>query len=258
MPSENTARAIVLKTRPHGESDLLVFALTEERGLMNCVAKGALKSRRRFAGCFEPFNLLEVKYFQKETSSFARIDSATILDAHAGIREDLARITSGAVVVELAYLMEAPGPGASELFALVGDTLLALDTSDAPMDLMVVYVMRLMKLAGYMVPASACATCGLGLTLGPAYYRGGFGLYCPKCASGGLRLSQGSLAFIRQAGAAEGKMAARLRLTPAMRDEMVEFIRGYAAHAASREIKSLSAKSFALIAPTRRLAPKSP
>lgn len=48
--SEVLTPAVVLRTRELRESDLIVVALTPGRGKLDCVARGARKSRRRFPG----------------------------------------------------------------------------------------------------------------------------------------------------------------------------------------------------------------
>ncbi len=48
--------AIILRTFPFGESDIIVRALTKERGKLSCIAKYARKSKKRFFGSIEIFD----------------------------------------------------------------------------------------------------------------------------------------------------------------------------------------------------------
>src|SRR5512146_1463988 len=113
MSLEITTKAIVAGALLYGDSDLVVSFLTEEHGLLKGFAKGARKSRKRFAGCFEPFTLLKLQCKVKEQGMLARIETADILDAHLGLRDDLGRIGAGAQVLELAAILEAPGAGSA-------------------------------------------------------------------------------------------------------------------------------------------------
>ena len=54
-----TTSAIVLDSEAWGESDCLVRLLTPEQGRMITFAKGALRSRKRFAGMFELGQVIE-------------------------------------------------------------------------------------------------------------------------------------------------------------------------------------------------------
>jgi DNA repair protein RecO (recombination protein O) len=54
-------RALVLRRRDAGESDRALTLLTEERGLVEVVAKGARKVGSRLAGCSEPLAVCELE-----------------------------------------------------------------------------------------------------------------------------------------------------------------------------------------------------
>ena len=75
MSLEITTKAIVAGALPYGDSDLVVSFLTEEHGLLKGFAKGARKSQKRFAGCFEPFTLLRIQCKVKEQGMLARIET---------------------------------------------------------------------------------------------------------------------------------------------------------------------------------------
>ena len=53
-------KAIVLRSEAAGESDRRVILLTPGQGRVSALAKGALKSLKRFAGLFDRFELLSV------------------------------------------------------------------------------------------------------------------------------------------------------------------------------------------------------
>ncbi len=50
--SEDWTPAVVLRTRPLREADLIVVLLTPGRGKIDCIARGARRSRKRFPGGF--------------------------------------------------------------------------------------------------------------------------------------------------------------------------------------------------------------
>ena len=53
--------AIIMRVKELGEADVLVTFLTPERGQLKGVAKGARRSRRRFANCLETFSLVSLE-----------------------------------------------------------------------------------------------------------------------------------------------------------------------------------------------------
>jgi len=61
-----TADALVLRTYKLGEADRIVVFLTRDRGKKRGVAKGARRTRSRFAGALEPLTEVQVAYFEKQ------------------------------------------------------------------------------------------------------------------------------------------------------------------------------------------------
>ena len=60
MRLSHVTPAIVLRTRPFGESDKIVSFLTENFGKITGIAKGAMRSRKRFVNSLEPFSLVNL------------------------------------------------------------------------------------------------------------------------------------------------------------------------------------------------------
>ena len=63
--SRLTCIAVVLRTRPYGESDLIVDLFTESHGRTSVIAKGALRSKKRYMGVLELGHILKVDYLIK-------------------------------------------------------------------------------------------------------------------------------------------------------------------------------------------------
>jgi DNA repair protein RecO (recombination protein O) len=234
-------KAIVLNSLSYSDSDLIVTFLSPEQGIIKGMAKGARKSRKRFAGCFEPFNLLSLEIFIKESGGLARVDSADILDARYGIREDLARINAGALMLELVSALEAPGAGASEVFGLLDTALKTLEGSPDPAGLAAVYAIKYLKLSGYKMPLESCSKCGCSILDKEAVYPGGHDLLCLHCAGrmGGVSISRGGLAFMRRADSIEPAKIGRLRLAPSARRECFLLLRRFIEAVAGKRLKSL-------------------
>ena len=240
MPGIVKTRAIVTKTTRHGESDLVVSFLTEEHGLVKGYARGAVKSKKRFAGCFEPFTLLSVTLRFKASAGLAGIDSADILDAHYGIREDLDRINAGDVMLRFASMME-PGAGFAEPFLFMRDTLKVLERAKDPVALCAVFVVKFLLMGGYGIPHESCSRCGAGITGQPTVYIGGFALLCARCGSsmGGAKVSPGTLAFVRQAETLEPAKMGRLVISTGTKDELYVLLGGFASSAAGKRLEYL-------------------
>lgn len=199
-------RAIVLNALTYGESDLIVTLLSEDEGVIKIFAKGAAKSRKRFAGCFEPFTLISAGLRVKD-DGLSKIDSADIIKAHYGIRESLERISAGAVMLEAAATLE-PGPHAGA-FALLEETLALLEKSADPHGLAIIFLVKMLALSGLDVSHS------------------------PEAKS----LTPGALAFVRQAEAIEPEKMQRLKLSKGGADELVDFLSVYFRNVAGKRLK---------------------
>src|ERR1039458_3095699 len=85
------SEAIVLRTYPLHEADLLVTLFTRLEGKVKGVAKAAKKSRRRFAGALEPLTCVRVFWEDRERRELARIDSCEVLASPLSSQVDYPR-----------------------------------------------------------------------------------------------------------------------------------------------------------------------
>ena len=76
---QRVGEAIVLRTWPFEEADLLVSLLTREQGRIKGVARHAMRSRRRFGGALEPMTYVRASYAEKPKQELVRLDSFEIL-----------------------------------------------------------------------------------------------------------------------------------------------------------------------------------
>lgn len=74
-----SSEAIVLRTWPVQEADLIVSFFTRDYGKMRGVAKSALKSRKRFGGALEPMTVAQAWFAEKPRQELARLDQLEII-----------------------------------------------------------------------------------------------------------------------------------------------------------------------------------
>src|SRR5258708_12508304 len=80
MPLKES-EAIVLRTYPLRESDLLVTLFTRLEGKVRGVARAAKKSRRGFGGSLEPLTYVKVGHDDRERHELARLYSLEVLES---------------------------------------------------------------------------------------------------------------------------------------------------------------------------------
>ncbi len=76
---QHHGEAIVLRTWPFHEADLLVSLFTRDQGKVKGVARHALKSRRRFGGALEPATQVRAHYTERPKQDLVRLDQFEIL-----------------------------------------------------------------------------------------------------------------------------------------------------------------------------------
>jgi len=103
-----TTEAIILHTDDFLESDKIVHALSRDQGLISAIAKGAHRSRKRFPGTLEPFCEVCLEMHKGRGADLQRIESAVLIDAHFGIREELSLLGHASVLLEV--IRENLGP----------------------------------------------------------------------------------------------------------------------------------------------------
>src|SRR5512135_3152800 len=95
------SEAIVLRTYPMREADLLVTLFTRSEGKVKGVAKSAKKSRRRFGGALEPLTCVRLYWEDRERQELARIDSCEVLQSPLATQVDYPRAVALGHVAEV-------------------------------------------------------------------------------------------------------------------------------------------------------------
>lgn len=88
-----TSEAVVLRTWPVHEADLIVSFFTRDYGRMRGVAKAALKSRKRFGGALEPMTLARAWFAERPRQELVRLDQLEILRSPLSAPVDHSRMT---------------------------------------------------------------------------------------------------------------------------------------------------------------------
>ena len=96
-----TSEAVVLRTWPVHESDLIVSFFTRDYGRMKGVAKAALKSRKRFGGALEPMTMARAWFAERPRQELVRLDQLEIVRSPLADPVDPVRLTVLSFYAEL-------------------------------------------------------------------------------------------------------------------------------------------------------------
>lgn len=180
MDAEHS-QAIIMRIREIGESDLLVGALTPERGRIRGIAKGARRSRRRFAN-LDLFSLVTLEYEMKRGRDLHFLHSCRLLEAFTGLRRDFALLSLASYMVELTEALLPTGVADRAMFELLKWAFQRLSSGAHQGTLRIAFEARAMTLGGYGIRFDACCSCG-------RVYKGeGTALFSPEM--GGIACSR--------------------------------------------------------------------
>ncbi|MFP6626212.1 MAG: DNA repair protein RecO [Deltaproteobacteria bacterium] len=176
--------AFVLRTRPFSESDVITVLLTRERGKISGIAKGARRSRRRFAGgALEPFQEIRVRLSQRPQRSLAFVHESRVTQSHRRVAEDLKVYAWACYLLELTDAVTPENDPCPDLYDLFKHTMAGLADGAGtvgPEPLAHHFILGLLEEAGWAPNLASCTTCGQAITeqTRPLLHPDGHGLVC--------------------------------------------------------------------------------
>lgn len=87
MPAR-VSEALVLRTYPLKEADLVVSFLTRDQGRLRGVAKRARRPKSAFGSGLERLSYVRMAYFQRETRELVNLDSCELIRSQFGLASD--------------------------------------------------------------------------------------------------------------------------------------------------------------------------
>lgn len=191
------SEAIVLRSYPLREADLLVTFFTRAEGKVRGVARSAKKSKRRFGGALEPLTYVRAFYDVRERQELARLDSCEVLESPMSSEVSFPRAVALGHIAELLDELLPDREANDAIFRL---TLSVLHTLTGPGIWMPItyFDLWLTRLVGFLPELTECVVCGRNLNGSRAYFHAlADGLMCPddkRLASSEISIESRTLA----------------------------------------------------------------
>jgi DNA repair protein RecO (recombination protein O) len=163
------SEAIVLRTYPLREADLLVTLLTRAQGKVRGVARAAKKSKRRFGGALEPLTYVRAFYDVRERQELARLDACEVIESPLAREVGYARAVGLAHVAELLDELLPDHEANDAVFRLALSVLRALAGDEIWMPV-TYFDLWLTRLVGFLPELGECIVCGRSLNGSRAYF----------------------------------------------------------------------------------------
>ena len=152
-------RGLVLRKTRFGESSDVVHMLTGELGLLRFNALGLRRPKSRSLGALEFLNLSEVVLYDSHRELW-RLKEAKLIRNFPGVIRDHARFQLAGEMADLLDKWAQPGLEMGDVLVLSLDFLARLENTTKPKNAFVLWLMRLLELAGVGLELHNCPLCG--------------------------------------------------------------------------------------------------
>ena len=177
MPRQS--EALILRTYPIHEADLLVTFFTRTEGKIRGVAKAAKRSKRRFGGALEPLTHVTAHWEDKEKQELVRLDSCDIISSPLATEVTYPRLVALSYVAEVIDQLLPDREPSDDIFRLTLAVVHHLKSDSVWMPL-TYFDLWIVRLIGLLPDLSACVICGSVLNGSRAYFHPlADGLLCP-------------------------------------------------------------------------------
>jgi DNA repair protein RecO (recombination protein O) len=165
------SEAIILRSYPMREADLLVTFFTRTEGKVRGVARSAKKSKKRFGGALEPLTYVRVYWEERERPEIdlTRIDSCEVLDSPLTQTVDYHRAVALGYVAEMLDQLLPDREAHDDVFRLAIAVLKHIRAGSIWMAL-TYFDLWIVRLLGLLPELHVCLECGVVLNGSKAYY----------------------------------------------------------------------------------------
>ncbi|HEY7167403.1 MAG TPA: DNA repair protein RecO [Candidatus Binatia bacterium] len=161
MRVSHSTEAIVLRAFPYGDSDKIVSFLTENHGKISGIAKGAKRSRKRFANSLEPFSVVELRFQERQHSNLAFLLAADLRYAFKNLTANLQAIAAASYLIEITDRLIGEGDDSRQVFHHLKEGLGVLENIGYSVLFLTSFELKLLKLAGYEPALNRCRQCAV-------------------------------------------------------------------------------------------------
>ena len=180
--------ALILRTWPVNEADLVVSFFTRDFGKVKGVAKAALKSRKRFGGTLEAMTFARAFFAERPRQELVRLDQLELLRSPLSGPVDYVRMVVLSFYAEVLEETLQEHDPQETVFRLVL-AVLEETTVEQPWMPLTYFSLWMTRLMGWLPDLGGCTFCGERFAPGEAsFHPQADGLFCPlhRQGAGGL------------------------------------------------------------------------
>lgn len=174
---------LILKSYDLADADKIVVLLTRDHGVIRGVAKGAKRLKSKFGSGLEPFSIVNVSYFQKETLELVSIQKAEIVISNFAAASNPDFLQKFSFLSDLVVTMLPPHDPNETLYRMVKACVETAVRSPESIQAMGLYFeIWLLRLSGYLPDWGRCDDCGRRFDNDEdAFFVSNMHLLCSRC-----------------------------------------------------------------------------
>ncbi len=224
--------AVVLKSIPYGEADLVVTYLTKNYGLLNLFAKSPRKIKSRFGSSLEPLTYSKISFIGRQ-DNLQKIVQSDIIHSFQTIRDNYRLFLRIAETLRFLIQLLPKRESNNEIFYLLINTLLYLEKNIKPENYIFFFKVRVLSILGYLPDFKNCGVCRKKLKE-EFYYSSGF-IICKKCSSSyhhlssalPIPISPGAIKLLNEISTWRLNFLERVRISNNLLEEMEKFLQSH-------------------------------
>lgn len=225
MSATHHTRALLLRSLDYGEADRVLTLFTEDHGKLSALARGARRSRRRFAGALEAFAVLEIEFAQGR-GSLSRLVDARLQQGHLSLLASLPAMQAGGRAFDILRRLLPEAHPEPELFGVAVGLLAALDTQSGQAlaeQWRAGFVVQSLARLGFWPSLSTCGSCGRRPRDDQAvqFHAPQGHLVCRQCGGANMRISARGRQLLNALSGADWQDAAVVAWPDMQRVEVV-------------------------------------
>ncbi|MDR1627772.1 MAG: DNA repair protein RecO [Oscillospiraceae bacterium] len=153
-----TTAGLVLKEMDIGESDKLITALTEDRGVISVISPGAKRLRTKNSGALQMFYYCELTLFKGRKGYI--VDEVEIKERFENLKYDIEKFSLAEYFCEIAFVLSPRESESRDFLRLILNCLYFLLNGKMNLHLIKsILELRICSFAGYMPNLIGCTGC---------------------------------------------------------------------------------------------------
>jgi len=225
------ATGIVTRYVNYRENDRILSIFTIEHGRLDAKARACRKPTSPLLPVAQPFVFGEFELFQSKDK--CTVNQCALKESFFPIREDIERFGIGSAMLNLAHEAVQEHEPNKPLFSLLYHALSFLSYAQIePMDIFLCFLIRYLNVIGFCPSITSCARCGRDMRGDRHTYvsPSAGGAVCAACSMGAREISKTALEAMRRMLLLSDEDMHRVRLTPALRDEIAPMLINFTKH----------------------------